>query len=56
MFAYKDMDVNEFAKIQHTSHNFELSGSIKTLERDLILVASFGLLDRFKEGIHKVIE
>jgi len=26
------------------------------LERDLILVASFGFIDRLKEGIHTVIE
>jgi Ca2+-transporting ATPase len=55
-YAYKDMDINEFAKLQQNSHNFQLSGSIRSLERDLTMIASFGLVDKLKEGVHSVIE
>jgi magnesium-transporting ATPase (P-type) len=55
MFAYKDMSVAAFEAVKKASGDFETEESRQSLEKDLILLAVFGLEDEERGETKKVV-
>lgn len=51
MYAYKDIDIDEWDYLKETSNNFESDTDREILERNLIFLAFYALNDELREGV-----
>jgi P-type E1-E2 ATPase len=56
MFAYKDMSIAAFEAVKKANGDFETEESRQALEKDLIMLAVFGLEDEERPKTKKVIK
>ncbi len=55
MFAYKDIDVDEWDYLKETSNNFESDSDREILERNLVFLAFYALNDELRDGVDDIV-
>jgi Ca2+-transporting ATPase len=55
VYAYKDVPVEEWGNLKAQYNNFTSEADREILERDLTLVAGFGINDDLREGVRSAI-
>ncbi len=55
LVAYVDYELNEWESLKSSSKNFETEADRETVEKNLILVGIFGLMDPLRPGIKEAL-
>lgn len=55
-YAYKDLDSDEWERLQAANNNFENESDRYIVEQGLVFVAAFGLNDELRDGVKESIE
>jgi Ca2+ transporting ATPase len=56
MFAYKDLNIDEFEKLKRQCNNFQTEQDREALENNLCFVAAFALQDELRDKVHRAIQ
>lgn len=51
VYAYKDIEYDEWEYLKENSNDFENEADREVLERNLVFLAGFGLLDELRLGV-----
>jgi magnesium-transporting ATPase (P-type) len=55
MYAYKDIDIDEWDYLKETSNNFESDSDREILERNLVFLAFYALNDELRDGVDEIV-